>query len=177
MLLVAGTAFWLGGRVFDVFVGLVALVAFGEMIRLIVRLRIGLAAQLCAMVAGALYVGLAAAALVALPAVLVAFALGIVICTDTGADFTGRAIGGPRIAPAISPSKTWAGLLGGMTAAGLFGAAGAGFIVRIGSALAPAHGTALPWQALLAGFAIGAVLAVAAQSAISSKAGSSAAPA
>jgi phosphatidate cytidylyltransferase len=164
MLLVAGTAFWLGGRVFDVFVGLVALVAFGEMIRLIVRLRIGLAAQLCAMVAGALYVGLAAAALVALPAVLVAFALGIVICTDTGAYFTGRAIGGPRIAPAISPSKTWAGLLGGMTAAGLFGAAGAGFIVRIGSALAPAHGTALPWQALLAGFAIGAVLAVAAQS-------------
>ena len=163
MLVVAGTAFWLGGRVFDVFVGLVALVAFGEAIRLIARLRIGLAARFCAMAGMALYVGLAAAALVALPAVLVAFVLGIVICTDTGAYFAGRAIGGPKIAPAISPSKTWAGLLGGMTAAGLFAALGVGFIVRMGSALAPAHGAALPWQALLAGFATGAVLAVAAQ--------------
>ena len=40
---------------------------------------------------------------------------------DIGAYFAGRAIGGPRLAPAISPNKTWAGLIGGIAAAGLFG--------------------------------------------------------
>jgi len=33
---------------------------------------------------------------------------------DTGAYFAGRSIGGPKLAPRISPKKTWAGLLGGM---------------------------------------------------------------
>jgi phosphatidate cytidylyltransferase len=40
---------------------------------------------------------------------------------DTGAYFTGRAVGGPKLAPRASPNKTWAGLLGGMTSAGLVG--------------------------------------------------------
>lgn len=39
--------------------------------------------------------------------------------TDTGAYFSGRAIGGAKIAPKISPNKTWAGLFGGMLAASL----------------------------------------------------------
>ncbi|MEO5640342.1 MAG: phosphatidate cytidylyltransferase [Sphingomicrobium sp.] len=42
--------------------------------------------------------------------------------TDIGAYFAGRAIGGPKLAPRISPNKTWAGLVGGMVAAALFGA-------------------------------------------------------
>jgi phosphatidate cytidylyltransferase len=41
--------------------------------------------------------------------------------TDIGAYFAGRTIGGPKLAPAISPNKTWAGLVGGMVAAGLLG--------------------------------------------------------
>ncbi len=49
----------------------------------------------------------------------------VVIFTDTGAYFTGRAIGGPRLAPRISPKKTWSGLLGGVSAAALVGAAAA----------------------------------------------------
>ena len=36
---------------------------------------------------------------------------------DTGAYFTGRAIGGPRFLTSISPSKTWAGAVGGLLVA------------------------------------------------------------
>jgi phosphatidate cytidylyltransferase len=39
--------------------------------------------------------------------------------TDIGAYFAGRAIGGPKLAPSISPNKTIAGLAGGMVSAGL----------------------------------------------------------
>jgi phosphatidate cytidylyltransferase len=41
--------------------------------------------------------------------------LGVVIwLTDTGAFFTGRQIGGEKLAPGISPAKTWSGALGGL---------------------------------------------------------------
>jgi phosphatidate cytidylyltransferase len=40
--------------------------------------------------------------------------LGIVIAlNDTGAFFVGRLIGGPKLAPTISPAKTWSGAIGG----------------------------------------------------------------
>lgn len=39
--------------------------------------------------------------------------------TDIGAYFAGRAIGGPKLAPSISPNKTIAGLMGGIVSAGL----------------------------------------------------------
>lgn len=43
----------------------------------------------------------------------------IVWATDTGAFVAGRAIGGPRLWPRVSPNKTWSGLLGGVCAAAL----------------------------------------------------------
>jgi phosphatidate cytidylyltransferase len=41
----------------------------------------------------------------------------VVWATDTGAFFVGRAIGGPRLWPSLSPHKTWAGAIGGLAAA------------------------------------------------------------
>ena len=54
------------------------------------------------------------------------FLLPVVWATDVGAYTTGRVFGGPKLAPHISPGKTWAGALGGALAASLVGAAIAG---------------------------------------------------
>ncbi len=43
--------------------------------------------------------------------------LAVVWASDTGAYLAGRTIGGPRLAPRISPAKTWAGAAGGVAAA------------------------------------------------------------
>jgi phosphatidate cytidylyltransferase len=37
----------------------------------------------------------------------------VVWCTDIGGYFAGRAIGGPKLWPRVSPNKTWAGAVGG----------------------------------------------------------------
>jgi phosphatidate cytidylyltransferase len=50
------------------------------------------------------------------------FLAAVIWVTDTGAFFAGRQIGGERLAPDISPSKTWSGAIGGFglgTLAGL----------------------------------------------------------
>lgn len=48
--------------------------------------------------------------------------LGSVIwATDTGAYFTGRQVGGEKLAPDISPSKTWSGAIGGFALGTLVG--------------------------------------------------------
>ena len=48
---------------------------------------------------------------------LVFWLLVAVWCTDIGAYAVGRLLGGPKLAPCVSPGKTWAGLAGGMASA------------------------------------------------------------
>lgn len=68
------------------------------------------------------------------------YAMLAVWATDIGAYAAGRTIGGPKLAPRISPKKTWAGLIGGMVSAGL-----------VGWLVALVSGAALPLLALLVG--------------------------
>lgn len=73
-------------------------------------------------VAGLAYAGLSAISLAALrsgdAAGLAAtlFLFAVVWATDILAYFVGRAFGGPRLAPSISPGKTWSGAVGGTIA-------------------------------------------------------------
>lgn len=103
---------------------------------------------------GVIYVGVPSVALLVLSArtgdgtVLVFWLLAAVWATDIGAYAAGRSIGGPKLAPKISPNKTWAGLAGGMLSA---------------AAASAAFAAALDWQPFWIWPAAGLVLAVAAQ--------------
>ena len=43
--------------------------------------------------------------------------VALIVATDVGAWCAGKLIGGPRLLPAVSPGKTWAGFFGGLGAA------------------------------------------------------------
>ncbi|MEQ9115477.1 MAG: phosphatidate cytidylyltransferase [Rickettsiales bacterium] len=75
---------------------------------------------------GILYVGLPCTALIWIidqsnGHIVVLWILMVVWATDTFAYFFGKLIGGPKLAPRISPNKTWSGLIGGISGAALVG--------------------------------------------------------
>jgi phosphatidate cytidylyltransferase len=59
-------------------------------------------------------------------AILLLFA--VVWTTDIAGYFAGRAIGGPKLAPAISPKKTWSGAIAGLVGSVIVVALGAHFV-------------------------------------------------
>lgn len=174
MLVLAGAALWLGGWFWTAFVALVACGVVWEWNKLIERFGLGGLGETAWFFGGVLYVGGAAYAMMAVrngrqvlpldPAqsgygpleVLAIFMLPI-IAVDVGAYFAGRAIGGPKIAPKISPAKTWAGLGGGAVLAALVGVAVE--FADLGPAAAP--GTTTP--ALAMAVTGGVIIAVLAQ--------------
>jgi len=124
MVLVAGLALWAGGPFWLALVVLVALGVYYEWAKLTLGLTRSLVARAIWLVVGISYIGLAAATLFALRNPVfglrpIVSLLLTVIAVDVGAYLAGRVIGGPKIAPSISPSKTWAGLLGAIVAATL----------------------------------------------------------
>ena len=119
MVAVAGTALWLGGWWWTVFVAAVALGVLWEWHLLVSAFGLSSVAHWLWNIAGLIYVGIASAVLVLMRGTahgieLVLAVVASVIAIDVGAYFAGRTIGGPKIAPSISPSKTWAGLGGGI---------------------------------------------------------------
>lgn len=81
------------------------------------------------LVGGIVYAGLSGISLAAIRGdeltgfVSILFIFAVVWSTDILAYFVGRAIGGPKLAPAISPGKTWSGAVGGAVAALIGGGA------------------------------------------------------
>lgn len=95
-------------------------------------------------VAGLAYAGLSAISLAALrggdAAGLAAtlFLFAVVWATDILAYFVGRAVGGPKLAPSISPGKTWSGAIGGTIAGVIAGVAVALYAGMLWGAIAAA---------------------------------------
>ena len=81
---------------------------------------------------------------------LVVWLLLAVWATDVAAYAAGRLIGGPRLLPSVSPRKTWAGLIGGVAAAGVVGLT-AGVTLGIAGPLPAAVGGAILGLAAQAG--------------------------
>ena len=89
--------------------------------------------RLALLVAGFLVLVPAALALAGLPAARVLQVLVLVWAADTAAYFVGRAWGRRKLAPAVSPSKTWEGAWGGIAGAVAYAIIGGTFLSGVGA--------------------------------------------
>ena len=111
---------WLGSWWYLGLLVIGGVLVYREFAGLALRIASGPWARSLWLIAGLLYIGLALSGLWRVRAIpgdglfWAAWLFIIVWATDVGAFVFGKAIGGRKIAPTISPSKTWAGLFGGM---------------------------------------------------------------
>ncbi len=124
MMALVGLCFWLNGWPLMLLIAAIGVGVYWEFWQLVHKIALSLPARAAWMLFGLIYIGGACFALLVLSAPFFGakgalMLIAAVICTDIGAYFAGRTFGGPKIAPAISPSKTWSGLLGGMACAGI----------------------------------------------------------
>lgn len=117
MIFAVALVLWAGGWVFTFFVGVIGVLLAAEYWGMARRITRSPSERILWVICGIAYITLACLALVTLPPTTRVILIIAVIAVDSGAYFAGRAIGGPKIAPAISPSKTWAGLGGGIVGA------------------------------------------------------------
>lgn len=156
MCAIAIGALWLGGLVFQVLCVAVAGLVLLEWWRLVERFAMTTGAKARWIIAGLIYVAVASLFLADLRRSQgfegTLTVLSMIWATDIGAYIVGRSVGGRKIAPAISPSKTWAGLFGGMGAAGAVG------IFAASQTL-----TSVPMEMLIGGAIAGFAIAIVAQ--------------
>ncbi len=126
LLAIAGAALWFGGIAFALLLLVGAALLLVEWFALVRAMTLSGGAKGALTILGPVLTIGAVGGLwfirdtLGMTAALWVFAM--VWATDIGAYFAGRAFGGARLAPRISPSKTWSGLFGGMIAALVAGA-------------------------------------------------------
>lgn len=160
MLAVAIGAMVAGDPWLDIFIVAVVAATLVELVLLVMKATASLPLRILGITAGAVYVAAAGYFMTHFPLPLLVGVVGAVIFVDTFAYFTGRALGGPKIAPAISPSKTWAGLLGGVIGATFWVG---GWIYVVARSVAGENTLWFEAQEMLQILGIGALVAVAAQ--------------
>lgn len=118
----------LGGLWFQGIVAVCVLLALMEWIKLCRPEQVSSLERWSWLVPGLIYIVLACLSLALLRGDdlqgrnMVFFIFAVVWAADTGAYASGSLIGGPKLAPGISPKKTWAGLIGALVFSGVTGA-------------------------------------------------------
>ena len=116
------TLIYLGGVYFQFFIAIATII-------LIVEIFFATNRNLVWTGVGAIYISAVSYALIVLRSgtdvgfATVCWLFVLVWFADTGAFITGRALGGPKFAPQLSPKKTWSGFFGAIAFAALIGIA------------------------------------------------------